>query len=333
MFDPVRIGVVGLGNFGALHAQTLATLSEANLVALVDVDPRAFAKFDSDPLSKVATWNNLEEAMSAVNAEAWIVATSTSSHVTAANRILSNGGKVLVEKPIAASLTAAEALRPLVATDSSNFMAGHIVLFNSEFRQLAEESRSRGTIRFIDCVRHRPVSTMALLPDESPYHLTMVHDLYCVQSLMSRAEPIVFSTQSHHTPDGACDLALAQLQWSDGAIASLTASFMCPAGMASDGFDRLEVFGDGWAARTQPNPRPLELWDDRAIWPMALEIRAGGTNSTGMLAEELRCFCRVVRGIEPVPVGATFDDALQVLRWLDKFESAANSVGKGGNCC
>ena len=32
----VRIGVVGVGNFGRLHARTLAGLAEADLVALVD---------------------------------------------------------------------------------------------------------------------------------------------------------------------------------------------------------------------------------------------------------------------------------------------------------
>ena len=66
---------------------------------------------------------------------------------------------------------------------------------------------------------------------------------------------------------------------------------------AGDGVGRLrpaEVFGEGWAARVEPNPRPLQVWDDRARWPMALEIRAGDGPPAGMLAEELRCFCRVV---------------------------------------
>ena len=56
---------------------------------------------------------------------------------------------------------------------------------------------------------------------------------------------------------------------------------------------------------------------------MALEIRAGDGPPAGMLAEELRCFCRVVRGLEPVPVGASYDDALRVQGWIDRLESAA----------
>jgi hypothetical protein len=95
--------------------------------------------------------------------------------------------------------------------------------------------------------------------------------------------------------------------------------------MSSDGFDRLEVFGKEWAARLHPNPRPMEVWDDRARWPMALEIRADLAAPSGMMAEELRCFCRVVRGLEHVPVGATYEDAMQVQRWLDRLEASAAS--------
>ncbi|MFH1568243.1 MAG: gfo/Idh/MocA family oxidoreductase, partial [Gemmatimonadota bacterium] len=106
-------------------------------------------------------------------------------------------------------------------------------------------------------------------------------------------------------------------------LASLTASFLTPPGMPADGFDRLEAFGDGWAARLTPNPRPIEFYQERARWPMSLEIRADAGGASGMLAEELRCFCRVVRGAGPVPLGATYEDGLQLARWLERLEREA----------
>jgi hypothetical protein len=88
----------------------------------------------------------------------------------------------------------------------------------------------------------------------------------------------------------------------------------------------MEVFGTGWSARIIPNPRPIEVWDDsRASWPLPLEIRAGAGGATGMMAEELRCFCRVVRGLQGVPKGATYQDAVQVQEWMDKLHAAANT--------
>jgi len=327
MHEPVRIGVVGLGKFGRLHALTLAGLAEAEVVGFVDPRPEALDAAQHQ-IADVAGWNSLERAIEECDAEAWVIASSTASHIPSVRMLLAAGRRVLVEKPLSDNLVEAESLSPLVAPDSSNLMAGHIVLFSSEFRRLLDESRQRGPVAYIDCVRHRPVTTMQLLPGESPFHLIMVHDLYCVQALMNRAEPQHFSAQVHCAPDGALDLALAQLGWSNGAIVSLAASFLTPSGMPHDGFDRMEIFGQDWAARIRSNPRPLELWDDRARWPMALEICDAPDSPSGMLAEELRAFCRVVRGVQSVPLGASYADALQLLRWLDKLEIAADVSAK-----
>ena len=323
-FPPVKIGVIGLGRFGRLHALTLAQLAEAELVALV---ARRQASLDAlaRELPGVPGWTNLEHALRESTAEAWIVACTTAAHVPVVQALLAAGKTVLLEKPIASNLAEARSLAPLVRPDSSNLMLGHIVLFSSEFQQLREEARQRGALAFINCVRHRPASIVRDFPGENPLHAALVHDLYATQVLVDRAEPVHFSAQFHRTRAGAVDLAVALLQWADGPIASLTASYLTPAGMPPRGFDRTEVFGTGWSARISPNPRPIEMWDERASWPMALEIRAAATGATGMMAEELRCFCRVVRGLHGVPVGATYGDAMQVQQWMDKLESCAAS--------
>jgi predicted dehydrogenase len=175
----------------------------------------------------------------------------------------------------------------------------------------------------LDCVRHRPASIVASFPGESPLHAAMVHDLYAAQALLERREPSGFRALYHRTPGGEIDLVLAQLVWPEGPVASFTASYLTPPGMAPRGFDRMEAFGEGWAARITPNPRPIEVWSDRSEWPLALEIRTGNAGPTGMLAEELRCFCRVVRGTEAVPVGATYADGMQVQAWMDKLAASA----------
>lgn len=320
--EPVRLGIIGLGGFGRLHAMTAAGLAEARPVALVDRrDDRVAAMRDS--LSGVPTWTDLGAALRESGAEAWVVATTTAAHVPVARTILERGLPVLVEKPLSEDFAVAESLAPLVRGDSSNLMMGHILLFNSEFRQVLEEARRRGPILYLNCVRHRPVGTKDAFPGESPLHLTMVHDLYATLALVGRREPAHFHARMRVAEGGGHDVATAELGWEDGMLATYAASFLTPAGMAGDGFDRMEVFGRGWAARITPNPRPVEVWDERATWPMALEIRADPLAPAGMLAEELRCFCRVVRGMEPVPVGAAYGDAIQVQRWLDRLGRAA----------
>ncbi|MGE5193081.1 MAG: Gfo/Idh/MocA family protein [Deltaproteobacteria bacterium] len=326
--EPVKIGVVGLGRFGRQHALTLAGLAEAELVGVV---ARRQASLDAlaAELPGVPGWTNLEEAIRESSAEAWVVACTTAGHVPVTKALLQAGKTVLLEKPVADNLDEARSLTPLVRPDSSNLMLGHIVLFNSEFQQLREEVQKRGPISYIDCVRHRPASIVRQFPGENPLHATMVHDLYAVQVLLDRAEPVHFSAQYHRTSEGEVDLALAQLKWAQGAVASFAASYLTPAGMPPRGFDRTEVFGNGWSARINPNPRPLEVWGTQAEWPLALEIRAGASGATGMMAEELRCFCRAVRGEQPVPAGATYADALQVQSWMERLDAAAHRPRSG----
>lgn len=324
-FSPVKIGVIGLGRFGRLHALTVAGLAEAELVALVARRPESLDALAAE-LPGVTGWTNLERAVAESQAEAWIVACTTASHVAVTKRLLEAGKFVLLEKPISDNLAEARSLAPLVRPDSINLMLGHIVLFNSEFQQLREEVARRGSVSYIDCVRHRPASIVEKFPGENPLHAAMVHDLYAAQVLVGRAEPSGFSAQFHRTAKGDIDLAVAQLQWPHGPVASFAASYLTPAGMAPRGFDRMEVFGDGWAARITPNPRPIEVWDAQAAWPLPLEIRMAASGPTGMMAEELRCFCRVVRGLQPVPIGATYADAIQVQTWMDKLAAGCASV-------
>ena len=322
-FEPVRIGVIGLGRFGRLHALTLAGLTEARLVAIVARRPGSVDALAHE-LPGVPGWTNLEQAIAESDAEAWVVACTTSSHVAVTRQLLEAGKTVLLEKPLAESLTEAMSLAALVQPESGNLMMGHIVLFSSEYQQLLDEVRQRGQVAFINCVRHRPASIVKQFVGENPLHAVMIHDLYATQVLLDRAEPEHFSAFVHRTRAGEIDLALAQLRWTDGPVASFAASYLTPAGMPPRGFDRTEVFGAGWAARIESNPRPIEVWDNQARWPLALEIRTGSTGATGMLAEELRCFCRVVRGRQSVPIGATYADAIQVQRWMGRLENCAS---------
>src|SRR3954470_3320214 len=206
-FAPVKIGVLGLGRFGRLHALTLARVAEADLVALV---ARRQASLDSlaAELPGVPGWTNLGQALAESAAEAWVVACTTAAHVPVARTLLEAGKPVLLEKPVADNLEEARSLAPLVRPDSGNLMVGHIVLFNSEFQQLRVEARQRGALAYVDCVRHRPASTLEKFPGENPLQAVMVHDLYATQVLVDRADPVHYSARFHRTGAGEIDLAV-----------------------------------------------------------------------------------------------------------------------------
>ncbi len=317
----IRFGVVGVGNFGRLHALTLAGLAEAELVALVDNHEARLAEVSGE-LPGVPVWTNLADAVRESEAKAWVVATNTESHVPVAEQILSAGGHVLIEKPLAESLAVAWRLEPLIAQHGGQIMLGHILLFAAEFRQLLQEVDRRGPLVYLNLERHRPTTTWDFYR-ESPFRLTMVHDLYLAFALTGGEEPVHISGRLHTRKDGGLDLAKAQIEWASGVWASLTASYLTPPGMSSDGFDRLEVFGRDWAGQVGLNPQPIEIWAERAEWPLALNVYANPLAPSGWLAEELRHFCRVVRGLADPPLGARYEDALRIQGWLERLEASA----------
>lgn len=319
----IKCGVIGMGRFGNLHARTLAALDGVELVAIVARRQESIEAAYAD-LPEVTGYLDLDSAILNSGAEAWIVACTTNEHVSVVQQLLRAGKKVLLEKPISEEMDEAESLRELVAENSSNLMLGHILLFNSEFRQLRSEVEQRGELYHIDAVRHRPASILETFRGENPLYAAMVHDLYCAQALLGGAEPEEFSCQYHMTK-GAIDLANATLTWGNGVVGRFAASFMTPEGMPPRGVDRMEVFGAGWSAKLEPNPRPFSLWSDRAEWPLALEILMDEDGVAGMMAEEQRCFLRIVRGERGVPIGARYEDALQVQRWMNKLDSVART--------
>lgn len=321
MFDPVKIGVVGLGTFGLLHAATVAGIAEAELVALVEPNA-ARRKAAQMAHAGVEMWSDLAAAIDQSPAQGWIVATSTQSHVAVTRQLLAAGKTVLLEKPIATTRAEAETLGSLVHGDSSNLMMGHVALFASEYGHLLDEVDKRGRPIYLDFVRHRPRMLRARFADESPFELLMIHDLYLVQAVMGGIEPRDVDARCRWDNQDRCELALAEMTWDDGCVARFTASLLTTRGMPEDGYDRIEVFGTEWAARIQANPRPITVWDEQAHWPMTLEIRTGD-HPSGMLAEQLRSFCRVLRGVELVRRGARYEDAMQVMNWIDQFQTCA----------
>ncbi|MEK9762842.1 MAG: hypothetical protein VW729_09180 [Deltaproteobacteria bacterium] len=52
---------------------------------------------------------------------------------------------------------------------------------------------------------------------------------------------------------------------------------------------------------------------------MILKIQTPTQPFNGMFTEELRCFCCVVCGEEPIPSGARLQDVLQMMVWIDQL--------------
>lgn len=322
MQQNVRIAVLGAGQFGTLHAKTLAGLPEAQLVAIGDAVPdRAKALAGELGVKKIFT--DLPEFLQAGLVDGLVIATRTQTHVQLAQVALDAGISVLIEKPVGS--TGAEVARLLQHPAASRAMAGHICLFHSLVGPLLQRVQREG-FRTAHLVRHRPSWMCERFPEEHPIRMTMVHDLYVLAQMVCGEEPVSFEARQACNGKGQIDCSWATLRWRDGRAATLESHWLVPPGGPPDGWDRTEVFGGHYHTVVDTNPAPLVWTEQNAQWPQALEIGEIAGRPVGMLAEELRSFIALCRD-HAAPAGCRVEDALQLQQWMETLLASAAEQG------
>ena len=316
MNDSVRIAVVGVGDFGVLHAETLSRLPEARLVALVDSDiGRTQAVFPK--VGGPLVFSNMEALIASRAAEAVVIATRAESHLPLALQAASAGLHVLVEKPLAHGADEIREFQQSLTTRPVVVMVNHLCLFHSLIVPLRERLRETG-FRALHFVRHRPERIGERFPQDHPMQLTMVHDLYVAAQIVNGEEPVAFHAMESRNAAGRVDMSWAALRWADGRTATFQCHMMLPEGSPAEGWDSLEVFGDGLHSKVTTNPAPWTWTEAQTAWPVNLEIRPEG----GMLAGVLKNFLSACRG-GSVAGGCGAADALQVQCWIEQLLNVA----------
>jgi len=109
---PLRVGVIGYGYTGGIHAQAYAAHPGARLVAIADAERRRLTDVPSD-VQVYSTYQELLET----DLDAVSICLPTHLHCAVALEALDRGKHVLVEKPIAVNLD--EAQRMLRAAEAA----------------------------------------------------------------------------------------------------------------------------------------------------------------------------------------------------------------------
>lgn len=140
--ERTRVVVLGLGQFGRDWAEIVARSAQCELAGLVDQQQEALAAARSAPLlTSVPVFTNLEQALNQSEAGAALIVISNDAHRDAAVTCLRAGLDVLCEKPLAANMAAARAIRDAVRRSGCVFMV------SQNYRWKPEIQAMRGAIR------------------------------------------------------------------------------------------------------------------------------------------------------------------------------------------
>lgn len=212
--DPIKTAVIGVGRLGKSHARWLSKIDSSELVGVFDIDSERCAEVAGEIGTQAFT--SLAETLR--EAEAVIIATPTTTHHAAALEALNAGADVLIEKPIAGSLSEAREIVEAAEKQSRTLTVGHIERFNPAYLALQEMSVRP---RFIEA--HRLAAFSPRSSDVAVILDLMIHDIDLALSLVKSP---VESIQASAVPvlTEHADIANVRIGFENGAVANLTAS-------------------------------------------------------------------------------------------------------------
>ena len=136
--NKVRIGIVGVGNIGTAHANTLfgGRVEGACLAAVCDIsaDRRAFC---NENYEGVKIFDNYTEMFASGLIDAVIVSTPHKLHCDIAMDALRANLNVLVEKPVDITISKSMAINELVKTTDKKF----VIMFNQRTNDIFAKAR------------------------------------------------------------------------------------------------------------------------------------------------------------------------------------------------
>jgi predicted dehydrogenase len=212
--NPLRIGVVGVGHLGTLHAKMLSDMPGVLLAGVYDMDAAKAGKVAGE--YGTTAFATLEALLESVDAAT--VATSTTAHFVVAKAAIEQGIHLFMEKPITQTVAEADELCRLAEEKGILIQVGHIERFNPAILALAEY-----TIKPLFVESHRLAQFKPRGTDVAVVLDLMIHDIDLILSFVKSPVRRIDANGVAVVSD-TIDIANARIQFENGCVANVTAS-------------------------------------------------------------------------------------------------------------
>jgi UDP-N-acetylglucosamine 3-dehydrogenase len=284
MSKTLRWGIIGLGWFGEIHAETLSTMPGVELAALCTRRRERLGAV-ADRLGVARRYTNYHELLADPEIDVVSITTHVHQHRDIAIDALGSGKHVLLEKPMAP--TAADCDRILDAAGRARgfFMVGHVCRFDPRVL-LAKQAIDEGRIgKIISMHARRNLSKRigrTVLDDISALMGDGIHD-GDLMLWFSGAKPLsVYAQEVHPGNNKYADGGWAIARLEGGAVAVIEAIWHLPESTRFQIDARMEVIGTDGALYIDCGEAGLEIQDgtgnhmpDTVYWPSLCGQRMG----------------------------------------------------------
>lgn len=228
MTSKLRLGVVGVGYLGRIHAKIYSQMPNVKLIGVADINADTAREISSqyncqgftDPYALIG------------KVDAVSISVPTSAHGEVAIPYIQAGVHMLLEKPIAPTVSEAETIVAAADEKGIVLLIGHLERFNAGIMRLAERVEDP---RFIES--HRLGTFVERATDVDVVTDLMIHDIDIVLSLV-KSELTYVSAIGSPVLTNHIDIANARLEFANNTVANVTASRV-----STKKFRRIRVFG------------------------------------------------------------------------------------------
>jgi len=226
----LRIGVVGAGTIGRTHIATIAGTEGFRLAAVVDP---ARSAADLAVEHGVACFRSVDELIAAKSIDGAIVATPTETHVAISKALLEARLPVLVEKPIAGTVTETADLLETITRTQVPLLVGHHRRHNpivvAAKRAIDQGVIGRLVMATVTCSLMKPSDYFdAAWRREpgvgGPLLINLIHDVDLMRHFFGDVKSVSATTSNDLRGFAVEDTAAAILRFERGGMATLAVS-------------------------------------------------------------------------------------------------------------
>jgi UDP-N-acetylglucosamine 3-dehydrogenase len=218
---PVRVGVVGVGVMGSNHARVFADMPGVQLIGVADPDREQCDRV-AGPLGCAAV-GDIDELL-ALGVDALTIAAPTHLHRDLALSAIKRGVHVLVEKPIAPSVSEGRAIIAAARHAGVALMVGHVERFNPTVEAIKDAIRAEDILS-IAITRVGPfpprMSNVGVVIDLAVHDIDLIR--WFTESEIMEVQPQLSSAVAERE-----DIALLQFRTASGVLAHINTNWLTP---------------------------------------------------------------------------------------------------------
>ena len=219
----LKICVVGVGNWGTNHINTLIKLNHE--VGCVDLN--------SEKLNKAKLINPSINCFSTIdksfekNYDGYIIATPPSSHAELAKLVISKGKPVLVEKPLCLSLSECREIESFLNKFDGKLMVGHLMLFHPAIIKI-RSTIDEGKIGDIQYIYSNRLNLGTVRKEENVFWSFAPHDISLFQYFSKSFPSKISSVGGYFLQKNIHDTTITYLKYPNGIQGHIYVSWLHP---------------------------------------------------------------------------------------------------------